>query len=168
MSLKRWMKDRKFRTATKLCLFLTIASLPFISVTQIIGLETFLDSFENPDHYICIQNNDGFFATQSGNKEYIIIQMSSHPDFTIQKNDYIIYFTNDEEIACSQVYHISSIGATKRYHVMDSQNVGRYIFEKQLIGKVIKTVDDNIWNSISMTIWDISINNLNIRALLTD
>lgn len=168
MSLKRWIKDRKLKTAIKLCVFLTVASLPFISATQIVGLDTFLDSFENPDHYMCIENDDGIFATKSGNKEYIIIQMSSHPDFSIQKNNHIIYFTNDEEIVCSQVYHISSIGEIQRYHIKDDEKVGRHILENQVVGKIIKTVDDNIWNSISITIWETSINNLNIRALLTE
>jgi len=168
MSLKRWIKNRKIKTAIKLCLFLTLASLPFISATQIVGLETFLDSFENHDHYLCIQNEGGIFGTKSSNNEYVIVQMSSHPEFAIQKNDHIIYITNDEEIVCAQVYYISSIGEIQRYHVINNENVGGYILENQVVGKVIKTVDDNIWNSISITIWEISINNLNIRALFAE
>ena len=168
MSFKRWIKKKKFRTTLKICLFLIAASLPFISITHIIGLETFLDSFENPEHYLYIQNEDAIFGTKLKNNEYVIIQISSHPDFRIQKNDQIIYFLNEEEIACGQVYHISSLKNIERYHIIDNENIGRHISEKQVIGKIIKTIDDNIWNSISMTLWDISINNLNIRALIAE
>lgn len=42
------------------------------------------------------------------------------------------------------------------------------IYENQIIGKVIGNVDNNLWNTISMKIWDISIHNLNVKALFTN
>jgi len=132
-----------------------------------IGIDTFLDSFENSEYYLCLQDEDGLYATNTNDRDYVIIQESSHPDFSAEKNDYIIYLTNDNELACNQVYHVSRIGTNKRYHTQDKESIGHHVFENQVLGKVIKVLDDNIWNSISISIWDISINNLNIRALFS-
>ena len=79
-----------------------------------------------------------------------------------------IYLTNNNELACNRVYHVSSIGTFKRYHTQDIESIGHHVLENQVLGKVIKVVDDNIWNSISISIWEISINNINVRALFTE
>jgi hypothetical protein len=167
MTLKRWIDKKNLLLATKFCVFLVIASIPFISISQMIGIDTFLDSFENSKHYLCFQNDDGLYAINTNEKDYVIIQESKHPDFSAEKNDYIIYLTNDNELACSRVYHISSIGTNKRYHTQDKESIGHHVFENQVLGKVIKVVDDNIWNSISISFWEISINSLNIRAFIS-
>jgi len=133
-----------------------------------IGIDTFLDSFENSEYYLCFQDEDGLYATNTNDKEYVIIQESRHPDFSAGKNDYILYLTNDNELACNRVYHVSSIGTFKRYHTQDMESIGHHVLENQVLGKVIKVVDDNIWNSISISVWEISIHNLNIRALITE
>ena len=133
-----------------------------------IGLEIFLDSFENSDYYLCFKDEDGLYATNINEKEYIIIQESSHPDFSADINDYIIYLTNDNELTCNRIYHVSSIGTFKRYHVKDMGSIGHHVLENQVLGKVIKIVDENILNSIFISVWEISIHNLNIRALITE
>lgn len=168
MPLKRCIDKNTLKLAIKFCIFLIIASIPFISTTQMLGIDTFLDSFENSNHYLCVQDKDGLYATNTNDKEYIIIQESSHPDFSAEKNDYIIYLTENNELACNQVYHVSSIGTFKRYHIQDTGSIGHHVLENQVIGKVIKVLDENIWNSISISIWEISINNLNIRALIAE
>ena len=165
MTLKRWKAKKTLLRTIKFCLFILITSLPFISITQTIGVETFLDSFENSEYYLCFQDDDGIYATNSDDNMYMIIQKSNHPDFSADKEDLIIYLTNDDEIACSQVYHVSSIGTIKRYNIQDKESIGHYVLENQVLGKIIKTVDNNIWNSISISIWEISINNLNIEEI---
>jgi hypothetical protein len=168
MSLKRWNGKKTLKLAIKFSLFLIIASIPFISITQMIGMDAFLDSFENSEYYLCFQDEYGLYATNTNEKEYVIIQGSSHPDFSAGKDDYIIYLTNDNELACNRVYHVSSIGTFKRYHTQDMESIGHHVLENQVIGKVIKVVDDNIWNSIAISIWEISIDKLNIRALIAE
>jgi hypothetical protein len=167
MTFKRWIDKKILTLAIKFCLFLLIVSIPFISISQMIGIDTFLDSFENSEYYLCLQDDNGLYAINKHEKDYVIIQQSKHPHFSAEKNDYIIYFTNDNELTCRRVYHISCIGTNKRYHTQDKESIGHHVLENQVLGKIIKVVDDNILNSISISIWEISINNLNIRDLIS-
>lgn len=156
------------KSAIKLCVFLLFASLPFISTTEMLGLDTFLDSFENPDHYLCIQNNGNLFGSKTNTEKYVIIQRSSHPDFKVSENDYIVYIGNDGYLTCNKVYQITSMVTIKRYNIEDFKGKSSYIFENQVLGKVVDIIDNNIWNLITIKIWDTSIHNLNIRALLAE
>jgi hypothetical protein len=168
MMVKRWIDKKTLKLSIKFSLFLVIASIPFVSITQMIGIDTFLDSFENSDYYLCFKDEDGVYATNTNEKDYVIIQESSHPDFSAGKDDYIIYLTKDNELNCNRIYHVTSIGTFKKYHVQDNSFIGHYVLENQVLGKVIRAVDENIWNSIFISVWEISIHNLNIRALITD
>ena len=170
MSLKRWTeKKRIIKNAIKVCIFISLASFPFITITQMIGMNTFLDSFENPEHYICLQDKDNSLGSNIKNGEYIIIQKSSHPEFSVKKSDSIIYCKNGGGIACDKIHYISNIGAIRRYHTAEENDIkGQPIYKSQIIGKVINVTDGNIWNSISIKIWETSIHNLNLRALLVN
>ena len=155
------------KSAIKLCIFISLANLPFITISQLIGMDTFLDSFENPNFYLYLQ--DSVHSIESNIKEgtFIIFQKSSHPDFTVMERDTILLCKDDEGIVFHRVYHINCIGSVKRYHIMDNNKslADKPIYENQIIGKVLSVVDTNLWNVISMKIWDLSIHNLNIRAL---
>ena len=153
----------------KICSFISLASLPFISITQILGIEAFLDSFENPSYYICLQDKDNTIGLNTKNEDYIIIQKSSHPEFNIKKSDTIIYCKNNGTITCNKIYNINNIGAIKIYYITGENDViNKPIYENQIIGKIITIVDNNIWNFFSIKIWDLSIHNLNLRTLLTN
>jgi hypothetical protein len=96
----------------------------------------------------------------------MIIQRSSCPDFEIKENDEIIYFESDGEIKCSTVIHSSKIGTIKHYYTINQDHTEEEsVYENQIIGKVIKTMDDNLWNTISIRTWDISIHQLNINNI---
>jgi hypothetical protein len=154
---------KKMKNAIKFCIFISLACLPFITVTQIIGMNTFLDSFQNPKYYICLQDKDNTFGLNTKNEEYLIIQKSSHPKFNVKKSDSIIYCKNDGEIACNKVYDINNIGAIKKYYATEENDIiSQPIYESQIIGKVITVIDCNIWASISIKIWELSIHNLNL------
>lgn len=154
------------KNAIKFFIIVSIASLPFISVTNIIGLNAFLDSFENPKYYLCIQNNDNFLDSNTDG-QYIIVQKSSHPEFSVENNDYILYYSNDGEITCNKVYEISAVHTSKFYKVTeDGYSYGESIYENQVLGKIVKIVDNNIWNSISLKIWETSIHSINLRTFL--
>lgn len=152
----------------KLIIFITFTSFPFLTVTQLIGVDTFLDSFENSKDYLCLQN-DGFFASKINKQNHIIIQKSSHPDFNIKNGDSIIFWNNDGEIICNKLERIESVGSLKRYKSIGNKDKEQLpVYENQIIGKVINTVENNIWFSISLKIWDISIQNLNFNSFLTN
>jgi hypothetical protein len=165
------MKGMKkiIKNTIKFCLFISLVSLPFISVTLAIGLDTFLDSFENPEFYLCFQDEDNLLGTNTKNGEHVIIQRSTHPDFDVKKSDSIIYCKNTGEMTCSKIEIVNKMGSFEKYYTVDDNYKTSYpIYEEQIIGKVVNIVDDNLWNSISISVWEASINNLNVRALVSD
>lgn len=96
------------------------------------------------------------------------MQKSSHLEFEIKRSDAVIYCKNNGELACDMVEYIS-IGAIKTYHMKNNMGItSQPIFESQIIGKVINFIDSNIWNSISIKCWELSINSLNLRCLVTN
>lgn len=147
---------RMIKSAIKLCVFLIFASLPFISITEMLGLDTFLDSFENPDHYLCIQDNGNLFGSKTNTEKYIIIQKSSHPNFKVSENDYVIYVESDGSLNCDRVNHIISAGSVKKYNFADNAGIAsESIFENQIVGKVVDVIDNSIWSLMTIKIWDI-------------
>jgi len=159
---------RIIKNSIKLFVFISIASLPFISVTQLIGMNNFLDSFENSEYYLFLEN-EGLFASKTTDEEYIIILKSSHPDFKIEEDDSIIYWRNDGEIVCNKIKMTDTFGALKKYQPIDNNDItDKSIYENQIIGKVINIIDNNIWNSISLKIWEISIQKLNFNSFFNN
>lgn len=148
-------------------IFTVISVIPFIHITEIIGLETFLDSFENSHNYLCIQDKKNMFELNTYG-DYIIIQKPSHPDFKIDESDLILYCNYDGIISYTKVNHINSIASMKRYYIEEqNEEIGNnIIFDNQILGKIVYIIDDNILNSISIKIWETSINNLNLRSLI--
>ena len=160
---------KKTKNILNLCVFLVIANLPFITVTQLIGTETFLDSFEKPDSYYLMQGDSNSFNLNIKEGSYIIFQKTTNADTEVNEGDTIIYYKSNGELSCKKVYQINSIGAVKKYQTIDNSNkdTDNAIYENQIIGKIVKIVDNNIWNVMSMKIWDISIHTYNINALFT-
>lgn len=140
--------------------------MPFISIINLISIDIFLDSFENSQYYLCLQNNNNFPDLKEKNSAYVILQKSSHPDFDIKISDTVIYCKTNGEIACDKVEFIS-IDAVKTYHIKNYYDISsQSIFECQIIGKVINIIENNIWNSISIKFWETSKNSLNLKNLL--
>ena len=164
------MKKKRLKKIIKLFIFFIIISLPFVTITQMIGMNTFLDSFENPDSYICVQGYGEWIGTEESENKYVVIQRASHPDFTFDESDSVIYFTLDGELECSRMKQKDTfMNSVKSYSSTNSnEKHEENIYENQIIGKIVNTIDDNIWNSLSLSIWEISIHNLNIRALMTE
>ena len=162
------MMDKRIKKAIKICAFFAMANLPFITVAQLIGMDAFIDSFENPNYYHFIQGSGISMEPNIKDGDYIILQKSSHPDFYVEKGDVILYFKDSGESVCHRVYHINSIGSIKQYHTMGDNNklADKPVSENQVTGKLVNVIDNNIWNMISMRIWDASIHDLNINALL--
>jgi hypothetical protein len=157
---------KQLKNIIKILIILSILFLPFIYITELIGIDIFLDSFENPKHYMCIQSDGLIFGSKSDDNDLIILQKTSHPDFFVNKNDFLLYFTDEGFIEISRIVDIKYIGSREKYYKEPEEKMFNFpIFKEQIIGKVINIFDDNILNSISLKIWEASINNLNIRAL---
>jgi len=158
------------KRAIKILVFISLVNLPFITVAQLIGMDTFLNSFENPEDYIYLQGGGFSMEPHIKNGDYIIIQRSSHPSFSVKEGDVILYCKDKGETVCHRVYHINCIGPLKRYDTIGDNNTfgDKPIYENQILGKVVGIVDNNLWNTISMKIWDITIHDLNVKTLLTD
>ena len=157
------MKE-KIKNSLKFLLFISIAISPFLTVTNILGINAFLDSFEKPDCYLCIKN-DNYLYGAGIDEQYLILQKSSHPDFNIESNDEIIYFGKNGDVQCKKVNEVDFVN-TKTYLINFKDLKNEIISDNQIIGKVIKIIDDNIWNSISINFWDVSIHNLNLKSLI--
>lgn len=158
------MKDQ-IKKLIQFLIFLSIVLLPFITMTSTLGMETFLDSFENPDAYLCLKDSDKITGIDTSDESFIIIQRKAHPDFEIHETDTVLYCKIDGEISCSKIFEINGVGTYTRYYTKStSSSKEGPIFKSQIIGKVIKVVDNNIWSGLSLKIWEISINSLNIRG----
>ena len=158
---------KKTIAIVKYSILLMIFTFPFISITQVLSLDTFLDSFENPEHYLVLEKPGYIHGSTLEKNNYIIIQKSTHPNFDILKNDYIIYFSNDDYLNCNQVNSFENIGNKKFYCIYEETNKNK-IYEKQVIGKIINSIDNNIWNYATIKLWEVSKNNLNLNALISD
>ena len=150
----------------KFCIFISIGLLPFITMTQLVGMEIFIDSFENSEYYVCLQDENDEFKLGISDGDFVIIQRSSHPDFKISNGDSVIYYGNDGDLICNKFSHFN-VEAIKRDTVTDNEAHRQPIHESLIIGKVINVIDGNIWNSISISMWETSISSLNLGAFLS-
>jgi hypothetical protein len=170
IACKRWMRTENLKkNIVKTAIFVLFTSLPFVSITNTIGIETFLDSFENPDKYIIIKNSPDYLTSDIEQQKYIIIQKSTHPKFNVEKEDEIIHIKTDGTLTCNKIYKINGIGYFEKYYILENDKPSSYpVYKTQIVGKIIKTLDDNLWNQISIKTWETSIKNLNIHALVSD
>jgi len=161
--MKQWHKD-----LSHFFLFLIIANLPFLTMTCLLGPETFLDSFDHPSSYVLLDPMDsiGQFNITSGS--FLLVQRSSHPAFTIEPFDTILYCRDDGTIDCDQISHLTMIGSFRQYAVQGTQHDPdtEVIYEQHIIGKIVGNLDANIWNTLALSLWNTAVNNLNIHAFL--
>ena len=97
----------------------------------------------------------------------MIIQKTKLLEPTLKKNDIVLYYDEQGSIEIDEIQKISAIGSFKTYYLTKTDN-NKPILTNQIIGKVIKKVDNNILNTISLRIWDISIHSLNIKTLISN
>jgi hypothetical protein len=162
------MKEKVVKDIIKICAFIAIANLPFITITQLVGMDTFLDSFNNVQSYQYFKGS--ILDRDDLDNKYIVLQKSSHPKFSILTGDEIFYLKDEGGLMCRKVYNISRRGSTNKYYTINFEGNANDdpIYESEVIGKVISVVDNNIWNALSLKVWDVSINNLNAAALFTN
>lgn len=161
------MTKGRIKNILKICVFILLVNLPFLSATQIIGMNVFLDSFESPEKYVYFQADEQHIEGIKNDNDYYVLQRTSHPEFTLNEGDTILYSNGNDIVACNKIYSISCIGTFKKYHVtnVDDSLIDYPVYDYQIIGKVVSIVDNNLWNVISIKLWDVSIHNLNVHAL---
>lgn len=158
------------KKAVKIFIFLLIVNLPFLTMSSMLSLDVFLDSFENPEQYIFIENDQQIIESNVNEGDYILIQKASHPSFEVNEKDIIIYYEYNSGLVCNKVYQTHYLGATRRYYIENNNGeiTDNPVHDAQVIGKVINFIDDTIWNQLSIKLWDASINNLNFHAVFSD
>ncbi len=151
----------------KILIFIAIINLPFLGMIQLIGIDTFLDSFEFPGSYNYFKNNKYNIENVKG--DFLVIQRVSHPNFSIKNGDEILYMKDEGDLICTEICDDKNCGEIKKYYIINfnDKNNSEFFFEYQIIGKVVSNIDYNIWNALSLKIWELSINHLNIAALFT-
>jgi len=143
-------------------IFVILVNLPFISISQVIGMDMFFDSFENPKYYQYLKTE----IIDNLSNKYFILQKSSHPDFSIDNGDTIIFIEEDGTLKCESILNIENKKSDNYYKIIFNGCLeNRSLNDYQILGKIIKNFEDNIWNKISLQLWDSSINDLNVVAL---
>lgn len=147
--------------------FLSVILLPYITMTSFMGMNTFLDSFEHAESYDYLKDpNTLTFPVQTENS-YVFIQRSSHPQFTISPGEYVVYYSQ-QGIECEQVTNVKQQPLLTIYTTHTHSENTDPLYKYDLVGKIVGTCDDTLWNALSITLWETSVSNLNIRALFTN
>jgi hypothetical protein len=161
------VKKNLLRAILKLCGFLIIANLPFLTISQLIGIDTFIDSFNHPGSYLYIKNKD--VTSMNPATGYIIIEKPTDQASTIREGDSILCHTIKNTLQqriVSQIY--TKDGITTYYTTSYNESIDAPIYESQIIGKIIGTSEDNIWYELCLQAWEISIEKFNILIFFAE
>jgi hypothetical protein len=158
-------KKLLYRTG-KIILFVICANLPFLTIANLVGFDTFIDSFHHPNSYLYMKNDN--IQSINGRGGYLILEKPCYQGYEIAEGDTILYHTHDT-VQQTIVSHILVEQGLKTYYVTpnDEDDAASPIYEQQIIGKIKGMLDDNPWNIICLQIWDLSIDNLNTVALFS-
>jgi len=159
------MEKKTIVKLLRLCIFFIIANLPFLTMTHLLGIETFLDSFQHPDSYHYLKNNNIVGLGQKTG--YIILMKPPHLDNYLCEGDRILYRSTDETVEC-RIVHSIQIKPEETTYFMTTANENSFvepISEYQILGKTTGIIDDNPWNVLSIQIWSLTIEKLNAVSL---
>jgi hypothetical protein len=161
------MEKKYLKAAVQLCAFVIIANLPFLTMTQLLGINTFLDSFQHPNSYQYLKTDK--ISPPEEKQGYIILEKPTHQDYSIAQGDTILYRRTRETIECKIVYSIQTKHGEKTYYTTtpNQDELDGPVFDYQILGKSTGIIDDNLWNALSIHIWGLTIENLNAAALFT-
>jgi hypothetical protein len=157
------MEKKTVKKIGKFIAFFIIANLPFLTMTQLLGMDTFLDSFEHPDSYRYLKNTDS-------TAHYLIIEKQTTQSNDFQTGDNIAYRTTGDKLVSRIINKITVQHGIISYYTTNpiGDDLDGPIFEEQILGKIKGTTQDNIWNALCLQVWDTSIHNLNAVELFTN
>lgn len=159
------MEKNVIQRILKFCVFMVITNLPFITISQLIGIDTFIDSFHHPESYLYIQNER--IETPCVFEGYIILEKPINQEYLIKQGDTILYYSQDNSIQQKAVSQIVYLQGMKTYYTTSDNKAAPDgpIYDQQIIGTVKGTIDETIWNALCLHLWDLSRNTLNIISL---
>lgn len=156
------MKEQTKRALIEFIVFTTIINLPFITISTTIGMDIFFDSFQHPQDYQFLE----YLKTDStaGENTKVIIQKASHPKFDVTYGDAIVYYEESCGFQYGKIDLVSTELQTTIYYIITDEESFQYqpIFEQQVVGKVISNVGSDLWNTISLELWETAITRLNL------
>ena len=147
--------------------FFILANLPFLTMSHILGMETFLDSFEHPSSFLYLKNEQIHPLPQQGG--YLVLEKPTSEDFSIEEGDMILCYTTTHQLQQRIVSKIRSDDGVLTYFASTSttEPSDSPIHDSQIIGKIRGTMKETLWNSLCLCFWDVSITHLNILAFFT-
>ena len=100
---------------------------------------------------------------------YIILEKPTEQGFSVGEGDQILYQSMKDRLQQRTVYQIKSNDGITTYYIVASgtDNYEGPIYKHQIIGKIIGNLNDTIWNSFCLQIWELSIDYLNAMALFS-
>lgn len=161
------MKNNLLRRCMKICGFFIIANLPFLTINQLVGVDTFIESFNHPDSFMYIKNE--LAPGTNINGEYLILKKPSAQGWSIGEGDQILYYSIKDSLQQNIVYQIRSTNGITTYYTIacGADTYDGPIYEHQIIGKIIGNSKDTIWNSLCLQLWKLSIDHLNIMTFFS-
>jgi hypothetical protein len=154
-------------TIAQICAFFIIANLPFLTITNILGIDTFIDSFHHPTNYLLIKNNK--ILNNGKNQAYLIVEKTTDNSANIQEGDVILYHSSKDIVQQGQVCQLAFEKGIMTYYTLTNTDriIQGPLYNYQILGKITGSTDDTVWNVFCLQIWDLSINNLNAVALFS-
>ena len=159
------MEKKVIMNILRFCIFLTLANLPFLTMTNLLGIETFLDSFQHPDSYQYLKSNKiNGLEQKSG---YLILIKPPDQKNYVSEGDRILYRNSDDTIECRIVHSIQNKRGETTYFMaaVTEDSFIEPISEYQILGKTTGMIQDNPWNALSIQIWSVTIEKLNAVSL---
>jgi hypothetical protein len=158
------MRKKILNGAVQLATFVILANLPFLTISQILGIDTFLDSFQHPKSYQYLKDDKINGLEQK--KGYLIFTTLSSQENPITEGDTILYRGSANTIEYRMVYSIHIHHGDKTYYTTTSngEKLDGPIYNYQILGKTTGIIEDNLWNALSIHIWSLAIKNLNVVA----
>lgn len=142
-------------------MFLSIANLPFLTLTNLFGTQSFIDSYRYPSSFQYIKTDA--IDNLNTHEGYLLIERPTHHGYAINEQDIILYHSSNQTITQRVVSSIVTKNGANTYFINDLPNgtCSEPINEQQIIGKIKARFDDNLWITMCLRIWQISSDNLN-------
>jgi hypothetical protein len=148
------MKARTKRTILASTTCLIICSLPFLTLTTILGIDTLVDSYRNPHNYHYTTNTD----TQ-GTAHFLITQTIPQTS-NLHAGDTILY-TDRNGIQTGTILALDNPD-----HLIYTTGLSTPIHPHEIIGKVTASLTQDPWSQLTLQLWDLTTQTLNPCTLL--
>jgi len=158
------MVKKTVKKIIKICGFLLLINLPYLTIATSIGFENFIDSFQHPDAYQYLTDTT---TSTLDTQALVLVQKPSHPTFLLTEGDTILYYTQTAGIHCSTITHMNTNRHERFYTTLYTIQDATPIPEQYIIGKVMGIYHPNPWNNLALIIWETTIQNMNINTFFT-